>query len=102
MDLKDRLCRINAKRDHAHDGGSHLLCLVLATQIVATFMPLKAFHPIWFADQARIGHKTQITRRWAKRGSRRWAPHDQRTASTCIFGAICPNEGNAAGLILPW
>ena len=29
------------------------------------------------------------------------APRDQRTASTDIFGAICPKEGKAAGLVLP-
>jgi hypothetical protein len=29
------------------------------------------------------------------------APRDQRTASTHIFGAICPKEGKAAGLVLP-
>jgi hypothetical protein len=50
----------------------------------------------------RSGQKTQITRRWAKRGTRPTAPHDQRTASTCIFGAICRKEGKAVGLILPW
>ena len=26
---------------------------------------------IWFADEARIGQKNKITRRWAKRGTRR-------------------------------
>ena len=57
---------------------------------------------IWLADEARIGQKNKITRRWAKRGSRPAAPHDQRTASTYIFGAICPTEGTAAGLVLPW
>src|SRR5690242_19194278 len=57
---------------------------------------------IWFADEARIGQKNKITRRWAARGSRPSAPHDQRTASTYIFGAICPKEGKAVGLILPW
>jgi hypothetical protein len=41
---------------------------------------------IWFADEARIGQKNKITRRWAKRGTRPSAPHDQRTASTYIFG----------------
>ncbi len=56
----------------------------------------------WFGDQARVGQKNKITRRWALRGSRPAAPHDQRTASTYIFGAICPKEGKAAGLILPW
>ncbi len=56
---------------------------------------------IWFADEARIGQKNKITRRWAKRGTRPSAPRDLRTASTYIFGAICPAHGNAAGLVLP-
>ena len=56
---------------------------------------------IWFADEARIGQKNQITRRWAKRGTRPSAPHDQRTVSTYIFGAICPKEGKGAALVLP-
>src|SRR6202045_3213020 len=56
---------------------------------------------IWFADEARIGQKNKITRRWAKRGSRPCAPSDQRTASTYIFGAICPKEGKGVGLVLP-
>jgi hypothetical protein len=37
---------------------------------------------IWFADEARIGQKNKITRRWARRGTRLSAPTDQRTAST--------------------
>ena len=49
-----------------------------------------------------MGQKNKITRRWSLRGTRPSAPHDQRTASTYIFGAICPKEGKAAGLILPW
>jgi transposase len=64
-------------------------------------MPLKAVHPIWFGDEARIGQKNKIGRRWAKRGERPSAPNDQRTESTYIFGAICPAEGTAAGLVLP-
>ena len=55
---------------------------------------------IWFADEARIGQKNKITRRWAKRGTRTSAPRDQRTASTYIFGAICPKDGKGAALIL--
>jgi len=50
----------------------------------------------WFGDEARIGQKNKITRRWARRGTRRWAPQDQRTASTCILGAICPKEAQAS------
>jgi hypothetical protein len=67
----------------------------------------------------RIGQKNKITRRWAKpakgsverssmewpaegrRGTRPFAPHDQRTSSAYIFGAICPEEGKGAGLVLP-
>jgi hypothetical protein len=56
---------------------------------------------IWFTDEARVGQKNKITRRWAKRGTRPAAPKDQRTASAYIFGAICPAEGKGAGLVLP-
>jgi hypothetical protein len=56
---------------------------------------------IWFSDEARIGQKNKITRRWAKRGTRPSAPRDQRTASTYIFGAVCPKLGKGAALILP-
>ena len=56
---------------------------------------------VWFADEARIGQKNKITRRWAKRGTRPSAPRDQRTASAYIFGAICPQEGKGAALVLP-
>ena len=37
-----------------------------------------------------------------RRGTRPSAPHDQRTAWTYIFGAICPKKGTAAALVLPW
>src|SRR3954463_3170371 len=56
---------------------------------------------VWFADEARIGQKNKITRRWARRGTRPSAPNDQRTASTYIFGAICPRDGKGAALVLP-
>ncbi len=56
---------------------------------------------IWFTDEARVGQKNTITRRWAKRGTRPAAPKDQRTASAYSFGAICPAEGKGAGLVLP-
>ena len=56
---------------------------------------------VWFADEARIGQKNKITRRWARRGTRPAAPRDQRTASAYIFGAICPGQGKGAALVLP-
>ena len=43
-----------------------------------------------------------MTRRWAKRGTRPRAPHDQRTKWAYIFGAICPAKGKGAGLVMPW
>lgn len=57
---------------------------------------------IWFQDEARVGQKNKRTRRWAKRGTRPSSPHDQRTQSAYIFGAICPAAGKAAGLVLPF
>ena len=56
---------------------------------------------IWWQDEARIGQKNKITRRWAKRGTRPSAPKDQRTKSAWIFGAICPARGVGAALVLP-
>jgi transposase len=70
---------------------------------------------LWWHDEARIGQKNKIsrtrsaeqdqqnkiTRRWARRGTRPSAPHDQRTAWASIFGAICPAKGKGAGLVLP-
>ncbi|MDP6690941.1 MAG: IS630 family transposase [Alphaproteobacteria bacterium] len=56
---------------------------------------------LWWQDEARIGQKNGITRRWAKRGTRPRAPKDQRTKSAYIFGAICPARGVGAALVLP-
>lgn len=56
---------------------------------------------MWFQDEARVGQKTKITRRWAKRGTRPRAAKDQRTKSVWIFGAICPARGVGAALVLP-
>lgn len=57
---------------------------------------------VWFQDEARVGQKNKLTRRWARRGTRPSAPKDQRTKSAYIFGAICPQKGSAAGLVMPY
>lgn len=57
---------------------------------------------LWWQDEARVGQKNKITRRWARRGTRPRAPHDQRTAWAYLFGAICPAEGKGAGLVMPF
>jgi hypothetical protein len=58
--------------------------------------------PAKAGDEARVGQKNKITRRWARRGTRPSAPKDQRTKSAYIFGAICPDHGKGAGLVLPF
>ena len=57
---------------------------------------------IWWQDEARIGQKNKLTRRWARRGTRPSAPNEQRTQWAYIFGAICPQKGTAAGLVMPY
>ena len=57
---------------------------------------------VWFQDEMRVGQKNKLTYRWAKKGSRPAADHDQRTESAYIFGAICPERGTGAALVLPF
>jgi hypothetical protein len=56
---------------------------------------------VWFQDEMRIGQKNKLTYRWARRGSRPRAIYDQRTQSTYLFGAVCPERGAGAALVLP-
>jgi hypothetical protein len=49
----------------------------------------------------RVGQKNKLTYRWARKGSRPRAIHDQRTQSTYLFGAVCPERGTRAALVLP-
>ena len=64
-------------------------------------LPITTRIEIWWQDEARVCQKTKTTRRWAPRGSRPRARVDQRTKSAWIFGAICPQRGVGAALILP-
>ena len=56
---------------------------------------------VWFQDEMRVGQKNKLTYRWATKGSRPRAIHDQRTQSTYVFGAVCPELGTGAALVLP-
>jgi hypothetical protein len=56
---------------------------------------------VWFQDEMRVGQKNKLTDRWAMKGSRPRAAHDQRTQSTYLFGAVCPERGAGAALVLP-
>lgn len=50
----------------------------------------------------RVGQKNKLTYRWAKKGERPRADHDQRTKWVYIFGAICPERGVGAAWVLPY
>ena len=65
-------------------------------------LPANTEIELWWHDEARVGQKNTITRRWARRGTRPSAPKDQRTLWTYLFGAICPAKGKGAGLVLPY
>ena len=74
---------------HRRPGGvqkNFAACLDAIAERYAAGKPIE----IWFQDEARIGQKNKITRRWARRGTRPVAARDQRTQSVYIFGAICP------------
>jgi hypothetical protein len=49
---------------------------ILAEIAASSGKPLE----LWFQDEARIGQKNKVTRRWAERGTRPSALKDQRTA----------------------
>ena len=56
---------------------------------------------VWFQDEMRVGQKNKLTYRWARKGSRPRAIYDQRTESAYLFGAVCPERGAGAALVLP-
>jgi hypothetical protein len=56
---------------------------------------------IWFQDEARVGQQGTLTRIWAKRGTRPRIRRDRRFTWACLFGAICPERGTGAALVMP-
>jgi hypothetical protein len=71
--------------------------------VVAITAKLAAKTPIeiWFQDEMRLGQKNPRTRRWAQGGTRPRALADPRTKSACLFGAICPERGTGAAVVMP-
>jgi transposase len=57
---------------------------------------------VWFMDEARVGQQGTLTRIWAKQGSRPRAVRDHRRTSTYLFGAVCPDRGTGAAVVLPY
>jgi len=56
---------------------------------------------IWFCDEARVGQKGTHAYVWAPVGSRPAMVRDNRHDSVHIFGAICPDRGVGAAIIMP-
>ena len=53
-------------------------------------------------DESRIGQKGELTRQWARRGSRPRQPKDQRHTAAYLFAAVCPASERTAALVLPY
>jgi DDE superfamily endonuclease len=56
---------------------------------------------VWFQDEARVGQQGTLTYVWAERGSRPPVTRDNRHHSVWLFGAVCPERGTTAALVLP-
>jgi len=56
---------------------------------------------VWFRDEARVGQQGTLTRIRAECGTRPRAPRDTRYTWACIFGAVCPERGATAALVMP-
>ena len=52
-------------------------------------------------DEARIGQKGELTRQWARRGTRPRQPRDQCYQAAYLFAAACPEAETTAALVLP-
>ena len=56
---------------------------------------------VWFQDEARFGQQNTISRVWAPTGSRPGLIRQQQYEYTYVFGAVCPAQDKAIGLVLP-
>jgi hypothetical protein len=67
---------------------------------------IAAAHPgarlqLWCEDEARVGQKGRVCRRWYERGVRPPGPADKRSASLYLFAACRPGTDEAFALALP-
>ena len=49
----------------------------------------------------RVGQKNSLVYQWARKGTRPRQPKDQRYENAYLFGAVCPQRGAGAALIMP-
>jgi hypothetical protein len=52
-------------------------------------------------DEARVGQQGTSTRVWARCGTRPRAMRDRRYNWTDLFGAVCPERGVGAAVVMP-
>ena len=55
----------------------------------------------YFQDEARFGQQGTLTRVWARTGSRPTAVRQTQYDYLYVFTAVCPETGDACGLIAP-
>jgi transposase len=74
-----------------------------ASLLKAALLGTSATTPIeiWFQDEARVGQKGTHAYIWAPIGSRPLMVRDNRHDSAYLFGAICPDRGVGAAIIMP-
>jgi transposase len=56
---------------------------------------------VYFQDEARFGQQGTLTRIWARTGSRPTAVRQTQYDYLYVFTAVCPQTGEACGLIAP-
>ena len=56
---------------------------------------------VYYQDEARFGQHGTITRVWAKVGTRPRAIRQTQYDSLYVWSAVCPQTGDACGLITP-
>ncbi len=67
---------------------------------------LAALHPdkdieAWFEDEARLGLKPTMRRRWALKGKRPIAPSDTKYQWLYVYAFVHPTDGRSFWLLLP-
>lgn len=71
-----------------------------------TIAILVALHPkkdieTWFEDEARLGLKPTIRRRWALKGQRPMAPSDTRYKWLYAYAFVHPTDGRSSWFLFP-
>jgi transposase len=75
--------------------------MALLSSTAAGGKPIEMPIEIWYQDEARVGQKGTHAYVWAPVGSCPLMVRDSRHDSAYLFGAICPDRGVGAAIIMP-